>query len=141
MGSICSARLVGLHLAVCDRYLFTPTYSNIRTIPAVSLRLYYIYHHNYLNNGGDESSVAITTAIAMNTSIVVTCIPFLKPLMEQLQSGWATSDIRHGIGYNLTYSKKSEVTRMYINRFPKGSVIASKASQSKKIPSIAIGAT
>ena len=73
------------------------TNSDGRTIPAVILRIYYIYHGDG-HMGDEEDRVAIATAIAMNTSVLVTCLPFLKPLMEQLQPGWATSDIRHGVG-------------------------------------------
>jgi len=77
----------------------------------------------------------------MNTSIMITCLPFLKLLMEQLQPGWATSDIRHGVGYNLTYGKKSRSTVTHSDRFPVGSVVASSGKRSKNSRSIEMGAT
>jgi hypothetical protein len=77
----------------------------------------------------------------MNTSIMITCLPFLKPLMEQLQPGWTTSDIRHGVGFNLTYGKKSRSTLTHSDRFALGSVFASSGKRSKKNNSIEMGAT
>jgi hypothetical protein len=105
------------------------------------MRLFYLYRLNYGHIGHEEGRAAIATAVVMNTSVMVTCIPFLKPLMEQLQPGWSTSDIRRGVGYNMTYGKKSRSTIAHSDRFPMGSVVASSGKRSKNIHSIEIGAT
>lgn len=44
--------------------------------------------------------VAVSTQVAMNVSIIVACVPFLKPLMDHLQPGWSTSNVRTGLGFN-----------------------------------------
>jgi hypothetical protein len=61
--------------------------------------------------------------------------------MEQLQPGWSTSDIRHGVGYNVAYRRKAAI--IHSNRFPSGSVVASSVPISKKKHnrSIALGCT
>jgi hypothetical protein len=102
----------------------------------------YIYRLNYGRIGHEEAHAAIATTVAMNISITATCIPFLKPLMKQLQPGWATSDIRHGVGYSLNYGKKSSSTMAHSDRFfPTGSVIASSARRQQRSRSIGMGAT
>lgn len=77
-----------------------------------------------------EANVAIATAVLMNTSLVVTCIPFLKPLMEALQPGWSTSDLVKGVGYNVTYGKSA----LSSGKFATGSVIGGR----HKVESLAI---
>jgi hypothetical protein len=62
--------------------------------------------------------------------------------MKQLQPGWATSDIRHGVGYSLTFGKKSSSTVTHSDRFfPVGSVVASSAKRPQHSRSIGMGAT
>jgi len=63
----------------------------------------------------------------MNASILMACIPFLKVLMEHLQQGWTTSDVRRGVGFTVAYGK----TVTSSSRFPSGSVLA----QDIKVPS------
>jgi hypothetical protein len=100
-----------------------------------------MYRLDYGRIGHEEGRAAIATAVAMNTSIMVTCLPFLKPLMEQLQPGWATSDVRHGVGYILTYGKNSRSTVTHSDRFPAGSVVASNKKRSTHSQSIGNGTT
>ena len=142
LGGLCSTRLVSFHF-ITNRPISTLrfTYCVLRTIPAVAFRLFYLYRLNYGRIGHEEGPAAIATAVAMNTSIMITCFPFLKPLMEQLQPGWATSDIRHGVGYNLNYGKKSRSAVTVSNRFPVGSVVASGGKRSKNNHSIGLDAT
>lgn len=71
-----------------------------------------------------ETDVAIATAIVMNTSLVLTCVPFLKPLMEALRPGWSTSDVVQGVGYNVMYGKNSISSGQY----PQGSVISGRST-------------
>lgn len=66
-----------------------------------------------------ETNIAIATAVLMNTNLVLTCVPFLKPLMEALQPGWSTSDLVKGIGYNATPRRNIIMS----GDFPTGSVI------------------
>ncbi|KAF2465155.1 uncharacterized protein BDR25DRAFT_346264 [Lindgomyces ingoldianus] len=70
-----------------------------------------------------ETSVAIATAVLMNASIVVSCVPFLKPLMEHLQPGWSTSDVIRGVGYNVMYGKSQFESGAY----PMGSVVSGQS--------------
>lgn len=60
----------------------------------------------------------------MNTSLVLTCVPFLKPLMEALQPGWSTSDVVQGVGYNVMYGKSS----ISSGKYPVGSVISGQSA-------------
>lgn len=68
----------------------------------------------------------------MNTSLVLTCVPFLKPLMEALQPGWSTSDIVQGVGYNFMYGKSG----ISSGKYPLGSVIGGQTVGSKSKPKV-----
>lgn len=101
-------------------------------------RLIYIYRADAPYGSGDwdptskEAEVAIATAVLMNTSVVMTCVPFLKPLMEHLQPGWSTNDVVKGVGYNAIYGKGS----IHSGQYPMGSVISGQSgnsSHSKRI--------
>ena len=43
-----------------------------------------------------NATEAMLTAAILNANIVLTCLPFLKPLMEYLMPGWSTSDMSKG---------------------------------------------
>lgn len=68
-----------------------------------------------------ETDVAIATTLLMNTSLIMTCIPFLKPLMDNLQPGWSTSDVVRGVGYNMMYGKNTTIRS---GQYPMGSVVS-----------------
>jgi hypothetical protein len=69
----------------------------------------------------------IATAVLMNTSVVLTCVPFLKPLMEALQPGWSTSDVVQGVGYNVMHGNGLIRSRHY----PIGGVISVEGGRRK----------
>ncbi|KAI9843957.1 MAG: hypothetical protein M1837_005998 [Sclerophora amabilis] len=72
----------------------------------------------------DAYRLAIVTQIGMNASLVVTCAPFLKTFMEQLQPGWSTSDMRTGLGYNTSASR---IPRSHTaNEYAMGTVVKPK---------------
>ncbi|KAF2205644.1 hypothetical protein GQ43DRAFT_287693 [Delitschia confertaspora ATCC 74209] len=79
---------------------------SLSVIP-IGFKLHYIFQlqsasrSNLTNEFFNEENLVITTAMTMNTNIVVTCIPFMKTVMEYLQPGWSTSDVRQGAGYNM----------------------------------------
>ena len=93
-----------------------------RIFPPTVVRLVYI---SWAFNNNDqvfaEWRVAVVTQVAMNTSIIVACVPFLKPVMEHLQPGWSTSNVRVGIGFN-TIAASEAVSR---SGFATGSVVKS----------------
>ncbi|KAH7396207.1 hypothetical protein BKA66DRAFT_606099 [Pyrenochaeta sp. MPI-SDFR-AT-0127] len=106
-------------------------------IAPIVFRLFHIYQTDISHDSPNwdptskETDVAIATAVLMNTSLVLTCVPFLKPLMEALQPGWSTSDIVQGVGYNVIYGKSA----ISSGKYPLGSVIVGQSvarkSQSK----------
>lgn len=67
-----------------------------------------------------DPSVAIASAVAMNIAILATCVPFLKPLMDQLMGGWSTSNVRVEGEYATSLAYASELS----SRYPPGSVIS-----------------
>ncbi|KAF2008734.1 hypothetical protein BU24DRAFT_415483 [Aaosphaeria arxii CBS 175.79] len=94
-----------------------------------SIDISFVIVLNFLTASHEEARIAIATALAMDVSVLVTCIPFLKPFMEQLQPGWSTSDIRRGVGYGASQGKQSRsIVVSFSDRFPMGSVVASSAN-------------
>ena len=67
----------------------------------------------------DAFKVVVTTQISMNVSIILACVPFLKPLLDNIHSGWSTSDTRTGLGFN------SIVDNFSTTNFALGSVVKS----------------
>lgn len=96
-----------------------------RNVPLTILRLVYI---SQAFASSDriyyDWKVAVLTQLGMNASIIVACAPFLKPVMDQLQPGWATSNVRTGLGYNTIVGKSRNDTTGYAM----GSVVKSKTS-------------
>ncbi|KAF1935602.1 hypothetical protein EJ02DRAFT_516335 [Clathrospora elynae] len=98
-------------------------------IAPIAFRLVHIYRADISPKSSkwdpsfDETDIAIATAVLMNTSLVLTCVPFLKPLMEALRPGWSTSDVIQGVGYNVMYGKSAISSGQY----PIGSVINGRA--------------
>lgn len=125
----------GIHCACAVGDLASP-YAKVfvlivahRVLPPIIMRLIYIYEiHRGPSVGGDTASLyanfAIATTVSMNTCILITCIPYLKPLMEHLQPGWSTTDVRRGIGYNAMLGQADTFIR-----FPTGSVVRPKGSE------------
>ena len=50
-----------------------------------------------------EFKGTITTEVALNISIILACVPFLKLLLDNLQSGWSTSNVQTGAGYRNSF--------------------------------------
>ena len=72
-----------------------------RYIPLAVLRL--IYLSSSLRSPDRTHSdfrLAVVTQIGMNLTIILACVPFLKPLLDNIQPGWSTSNVRTGLGYN-----------------------------------------
>ncbi|MCJ1465194.1 hypothetical protein MMC07_003810 [Pseudocyphellaria aurata] len=64
-------------------------------IPIVIVRLVLLKATvNSADHPYDDFAVAITTIVHINISIIVSCIPFLKPVMDSLQTGVLASDLR-----------------------------------------------
>ncbi|KAF2842004.1 hypothetical protein M501DRAFT_375360 [Patellaria atrata CBS 101060] len=84
------------------------------------------------------ANVAITTSVVMNTSILITCLPFMKPVMEYLQPGWSSSNVRRGLGYNSVGPTGG--THTSSNLFPlgtKSNPLSSKTDSSKSPSNLA----
>lgn len=96
----------------------------------ISFRLVHIYEADISHSSANwdptmaETTTAISTAVLMNASLVLTCVPFLKPLMEALQPGWSSSDVVQGMGYNFMYGKSA----MKSGQYPIGSVISERSA-------------
>jgi hypothetical protein len=103
-------------------------------IAPIVFRLVHIYQADVSHDSPDwdptmkHTETAIATAVLMNTSLVLTCVPFLKPLMEALQPGWSTSDVVQGVGYSVMYGKSA----MNSVKYPIGSVISGQAAHWKE---------
>ncbi|KAF2279836.1 uncharacterized protein EI97DRAFT_482636 [Westerdykella ornata] len=108
--------------------------ARILIVLPICFRLIYIYQANMPHNSPDwdptlkETNVAIATAVLMNATLVLTCVPFLKPLMENLQPGWSTSDVVRGVGYNIMYGKSTIKSGQYAM----GSVVSGESCNSGK---------
>ena len=46
-----------------------------------------------------EFKSTVTTEVVLNVSIILACVPFLKLLLDNLQSGWSTSNVQTGAGF------------------------------------------
>jgi len=83
------------------------------TIP-IALKLKYMYqrystnHTEKWNPTSDAVEEVIFTSLIMNASIAIACLPFMKTLMESLQPGWSTGQVRPGIGYDIMITKTIE---------------------------------
>jgi len=86
----------------------------IIVIPLTILRLIYL---NEAFKSPDrvlyDWKVAVVTQIGMNVSIITACVPFLKPVMAQLQPGWSTGNVQKGIGYNTIMERSGRDTSGY----------------------------
>ncbi|KAF2743338.1 hypothetical protein M011DRAFT_461766 [Sporormia fimetaria CBS 119925] len=102
-------------------------------IPIV-FRVVYIYKADASRDSAEwdptskETNVAIITAILMNVSLILTCVPFLKPLMENLKPGWSTSDVVRGVGYNIMPGRSTIKSGQYAM----GSVISGQSRNGEK---------
>jgi hypothetical protein len=104
-----------------------------RIVVPITFRLLHIYQADVPHDSPDWDptmkyiDTAIATAVLMNTSLVLTCVPFLKPLMEALQPGWSTSDVVQGVGYDVMYGKGL----LKSGHYPIGGVISVKSGRRK----------
>lgn len=64
----------------------------LRIIPLTITRLVFLNHAS--ERVFDDFNIVLLTSIHANLNIVLTCIPFLKPVMDGIQSGILASDIR-----------------------------------------------
>lgn len=46
-----------------------------------------------------EWRVSVVTAVSINVSIILSCIPYLKPFINNLQAGWSASNVHTGLGF------------------------------------------
>lgn len=96
-------------------------------VPAVAVRLHYLrimYQTQFgsqWNPTFSEANVAIATSVTMNTAIIASCVPFLKPLVDSMQTGWSNSDVRQGLGFTVLYSQGS-ANASKLRSFNKGSI-------------------
>ena len=66
-----------------------------RIVPLTILRLIYITSTSKsADHTWDEFDAVATTQIIVNLSVVVACIPFLKPFLDSLQTGAISGNIR-----------------------------------------------
>jgi hypothetical protein len=69
----------------------------------MAFRIHYLFKYNDTPDPTmDLTDATITAVFLLHTTIVVTCVPFMKPVMEQLQSGWAVGAIRPTKGTQFT---------------------------------------
>lgn len=113
-----------MELMIVQRILVT----NCSVLPAAAVRLHYLRVMYRTQVGPQwnptlaETDVAIATGVEMSIAIMVSCVPFLRPLIDALQTGWSNSDVRHGLGFTVIYSKSS-ASASKLRSFEKGSVI------------------
>ena len=68
---------------------------NSSLVPVIILRLVYLHTAFHSSDKTfDYRDVVFTTLADVNASVLVACIPFLKPFMVGLESGLLTSDLR-----------------------------------------------
>ncbi|MCJ1426815.1 hypothetical protein MMC29_004718 [Sticta canariensis] len=64
-------------------------------IPIIIVRLVFLSaFSNSIDHPFDDFSTVLTTIVHINFSIMVSCVPFLKPVMDSLQTGVLASDLR-----------------------------------------------
>ena len=94
-----------------------------RLIPLIVIRLIYIKSAARSSNHAlDDFLSVMMTSIHVNLSIVVACIPFIKPVMESLQTGLLASDVHTAAplqrpNYALRWLKESS-TRAGVPTWP-----------------------
>ena len=64
----------------------------------------------------DMTNATIASVFLLHITIIATCLPFMKPVMEQLQSGWSVGAVRTMEGTQTT----SEGSGWSAIRYPKG---------------------
>ena len=72
------------------------------------LRLRYIASGSRsLDQTYDDFNVIMTTEIGMNFSIITTCLPFLKPVIDSLQPGGLKSEVHTKPSHHSSYALRS----------------------------------
>ena len=75
--------------------MFRNTNESPRIIPIIIVRLVFVNaSSHFVDHPFDDFDITITTVAHINLSIIVSCIPFLKPFMDSLQTGVLASDLR-----------------------------------------------
>ena len=65
-----------------------------RVIPVIVVRLVYLNaRSNSADATFDDFATALITSIHVSLSITVSCIPFIKPVMDSLETGILASDV------------------------------------------------
>ena len=71
-----------------------------RDVPLFALRIFYTDQAlRTTDRTYTEFKSVVTTEVALNVSIILACVPFLKLLLDNLQSGWSTSNVQTGAGF------------------------------------------
>ena len=80
-----------------------------RIIPIIIARLIFLSLSSSTDHPYDDFSTTIITSIHINLSVIITCLPFLKTVIDSLQTGLLASDLRilgpnrmshhHALGY------------------------------------------
>lgn len=103
--SSCGAKpKISYHRCICCKSIvklptkiecFVNTDDKSRMIPIIIVRLVFLSaFSNSTDHPFDDFSTVLTTIIHINFSIIVSCVPFLKPVMDSLQTGVLASDLR-----------------------------------------------
>lgn len=100
-----------------------------RLIPIIIVRLVYLNSASRsTDHPFDDFTTVLTSSIQANLSVIVTCIPFIKPVMDSLQTGILVSDVHTTISprhpsFALRWLGSSSATRAGSgsNKWPKNS--------------------
>jgi hypothetical protein len=85
-------------------------------VPMV-FRIQYLFENkSSMDPTMDRTNATIGSIFLLHATIIVTCLPFMKPVMEQLQSGWSVGAVRSSEGSEAT----SVGTGWSAIRYPKG---------------------
>ncbi|KAI9756786.1 MAG: hypothetical protein M4579_003703 [Chaenotheca gracillima] len=111
--------------------------SRIIVIPATALRLYFIPR---AVGSSDPTLNAwlyiVCTQVAVSMSIFTSCIPYLKPFMESLETGMLVSDLRrNGATTSFGYPKMSSYAMEDVTKGKK-SMTSGLASRLSKAPAM-----
>ena len=100
-----------------------------RLIPIIVVRLVYLNSASRsADHPFDDFTAVLASSIQANLSVIVTCIPFIKPVMDSLQTGILVSDVHTTVSarqpsYALRWLGNGSTTRVgsSFNMWPKNS--------------------
>ena len=76
-----------------------------RDVPLFALRIFYLTQALQSSDRTyAEFKETVATEVALNASIILACVPFMKPLLDNLQPGWSTSNVERGFGYKKSFN-------------------------------------